>query len=280
MQRMLQTYLILIFALSFQCISPKSMAAPIKPLATIFEFQPNLISPFDFLKDIRSTVNASKFSFLSYRPNKNEFKTALYFAFIFSFFILLIIKLSSPEYFPDMFSSLFKKNYLISRITKSKFNISINSILLDVVFISFLSFFAYLYLNLITTVEYYLVFAGISAFTIIQFLIISISYILFFGSGSTNIHLTNILISNRITAVIFTPFLFIITYLQNIYQPIGLNILLLILIIIIIIRIYRILNQLKFLYNYSYSFIIIYICTFELSVYFVCFKIVSIFINT
>jgi hypothetical protein len=280
MQRMVRTYLILIFALSLLLISHESNAAPFKSITSAFEFHPLTVSPFDFLKDLRTSVNDSKFSFLTYRPNQNEFKTALYFAFIFFFFILLIIKFSSPEYFPDLFASFFKKNYLISRITKSKFNISINSILLDIIFISVLSFFFYMYLNSITQIEYYLIFAGVSAFSILQFLIISISYKLFFGAGIINIHLTNILISNRIIGVILAPFLFIITYLQNIYQPIGLNLLLLFLIGIILIRIYRILNQLKFIHNSGFSYIIIYICTFELSVYFVCFKIVSIFINS
>jgi hypothetical protein len=280
MHRLLRTYLILIFALSLLSISPKSDAAPIKSLTALFDIQPHVVSPFDFLKELRSSVNDSKLSFLTYRPNQNEFKTILYFVFIFFFLILLIIKFSSPEYFPDLFSSFFKKNYLISRITKSKFNISINSILLDIISISVLSFFLYLYLNNFIQIEYYLIFAGILAFSIIQFFIISISYKLFFGADNINIHLTNLLISNRIAGVVFAPFLFVITYLQSIYQPIGLNLLLLSLAGIIMLRIYRILQQLKFIHNSGFSYIFIYICTFELSVYFVCFKIVSIFINS
>ena len=277
---MLRTYFLIIFALLFLNTSEKANAAPLISFSTNIDFQPRVTSPFEFLKDLRSTVNDSKFSFLSYRPNQHEFKTPLYFIFIFFFIILLIIKFSSPEYFADLFSSLFKKNYLLSRITKSKFNISINSILLDFIFISVLSFFFYLYLYSIAQIEYYLIFGGILTFTIIQYVIILISYNLFFGSGNINIHLTNLVISNRIVGIIFAPFLFILTFVQQIYQPIGLNILLCSLVLIILIRIYRILHQLNFIYNYSFSFIIIYICTFELSVYFVCFKIVSIFINS
>ena len=280
MQRKLLTYLVLIFALLFLNNNLKSNTAPLMPFAKILQFQPLTTNPLDFLKDLRSSVNDSKFSFLSNNPGQNEYKTPLYFTFIFFFFILIIIKLSSPEYFPDLFSSLFKKNYLLSRISKSKFNISINNILLDFIFFSVLSFFLYQYLYSDYQIEYYLIFGGLLTFTIIQFLIITIAYKLFFGTGNVNIHLTNLVISNRIIGVIFAPLLFIITYLQRIYQPIGLNILLFSLVLIIIIRIYRILYQLKFMYNYSFSFIIIYICTFELSVYFVCFKIVSIFINT
>jgi hypothetical protein len=238
------------------------------------------ISSYNIIENLRSIVNESKLSFLSNKPNQNELKTVLYFAFIFFFIILLIIKFSSPEYFPDLFSSLFKKNHLLSRITKTRFSISINSILLDFIYLFVVSFFFYLYLYSFARIEYYLIFAGLLGFTIIQFILINISYRLFFGSGSVNIHLTNILITNRITGIIFAPLLFIITYIHQNYQASGLNILLFLFVSIIIIRIYRILNQLKFIYDYSFSYIIIYICTFELSVYFLCFKIVTIFINT
>jgi len=277
---MSRTYLILILALLYVHNSQPIYASPLKPFSELNVFQPDIASPFNFLKDLRSSVNESKLSMFSYRPNQNEFKTHLYFAFMFFFFILIIIKLTSPEYFPDLFSSLFKKNYLFSRIQKSKFNISINSIFLDFIFFTVLSFFFFQYLYARFEIEYYLIFGALLGFTIVQMLIILISYNLFFGSGNVNIHLANLVISNRIIGIIFAPLLFIITYLDRSYQLIGLNILLCVLVLIVLIRIYRILNQLKNNYNSSFIFIILYICTFELSVYFVCFKIVLLFINS
>jgi hypothetical protein len=280
MHSLAKIYLIFLFVLLNMCNVQSLKASPIKNLSKINISQPQVTSPFNYLKDLRSSAVDSKLSVLSYRPNQNESKTLLYFSFIFFFFILIIIKLSSPEYFSDLFSSLFKKNYLFSSISKSKFNISLNSLFLDFIFAAVLSYFFYQYLYSRYQTEYYIIFAGLVIFTSIQMLIIIIAYNLFFGSENVNIHLTNLLISNRIIGIIFTPLLFIITYTNSVFQSYGLNILMGIFIIIILIRIYRILNQLKIIYNFSFLFILLYICTFELSFYFVCFKAVLLFINS
>jgi hypothetical protein len=277
---MTRIYMILIFTLIFLNNVPTLNASPLKANPEYNVSKSDEISPLNFLKDLKSTIDQSKLSIFSYRPNQNEYKTHLYFVFIFFFFILIIIRLSSPDYFSDLFLSLFKKNYLFSRIQKSKFNISINSIFLDIIFIAVLSFFLFQYLYTRFELEYYLVLGGLLLFTFIQMLIILISYYLFFGTGNVNVHLTNLIISNRIIGIIFAPLLFIITYLNQAYQPIGLNILLGIFVLIIFIRIYRIINQLKIIYNFNFLFIILYICTFELSVYFVCFKIVLLSMNS
>lgn len=242
--------------------------------------QPSATSPIDFFKELRQSVNDSKLSILPYRPNQNEFKTYLFFAFIFAFFILLLIKLSSADYFSDLFTSFFKKNYFFSKNQKSKFNISFNSIFLDVIFFITISYFFFQYLYTRFELEYYLILGGLIFFTSFQLLIILFSYKLFFGSGNINVHLSNFVLSNRIIGIIFTPLLFIITYLDRAFQPIGLNILLFTLISIILVRIYRIFDQLKIIYNFSFLFIFLYICTFELSIYFVCFKIVLLFFNS
>jgi hypothetical protein len=237
-------------------------------------------SAFDILRNQDSNQDERNISIFSYKPTQNEFKTYIYFVFIFLFIILIIIKLTSPEYFPDLFSSLWNTNYLLSRISKSKFNISLNSIFLDFIFFVTISYFFYQYLYSVYEIDYYLIFGGILGFTFIQMLLVIITYNLFFGSVAINVHLSNILISNRIIGIIFVPLLFIITYINHSYQAIGLNILLVILVGIVILRTYRIINQLKIINNFSFLFRFVYICTFELSVYFVCFKAVLLIINS
>jgi len=254
-------------------------ASPITRSINLNIFQPSVQTPFSFLKEFKTSLNDNKFSLITDRLDQNLTKTNLYFAFIFFFFLLIIIKLTTPDYFTDLFSCLFKKNYLFAKSPKTKFNISINSIIIDFITLCVVSYFFYQYLYTKYEIQYYLIFGSILAFTVIQILIILFSYNLFFGSGNINIHITNLLISNRIIGIIFTPSLFVITYLNPVYQTIGLYILFFILIIILLVRIYRILNQLKIIYNFSFLFIFLYICTFELSIYFLCFKVVLLFYN-
>jgi hypothetical protein len=227
---------------------------------------------FDISKYNLKELNAEN-SIYSLRKIDLRYKSFLYFAFITTFLILIYIKLISPEFLEDLFNSFLKKNYLLGNYSKQGFSLRINNILLDVLFLAIISIYFYELLWPLYHFPYYLVISGLFAFITIQILIIFVFYNIFFGTEFQNIHLTNIFTFNRILGIVFTPLMFIITYLNPEWRSISLAVLLILLVAIIIFRIYRILIQLKNIFKYSFLYIIIYICVFEISLYIVLIKV-------
>jgi hypothetical protein len=225
------------------------------------------------LKRFQAFTSLEENSIYTLRKDDLKYKTYLYFAFIFIFFILVYIKLSSPDYLEDLFTGFLKKGHLISGYSKQKSGIGINNILLDVLFLAIISIFFYELFWENFKISYLFIVYALLFFVLFQSGLVFISYRIFFGQQNFNVHLSNIFTFNRVLGIIVTPVMFIITYLDHDYKQIALRVLLLLLASFLIIRLYRIFLQIKNLLNYSFLYIFIYICVFEISLYFILIKV-------
>lgn len=196
----------------------------------------------------------------------------LYWLFILLFIAVLYLKFSNPENFTATFKYMLNGRFFMDEISKAKSSYSINSAILDLLFVAILAmlFFARLWADYH---YFYIEIAGVVlGVYLIQIAMVIIGHTIFFGTEQKNLHLQNILIFNRGLAIIMVPLLFI-----AVFSKIEIRNLLLtsggfLIGFIYVFRFFRILFQLKREYTFSYLYIFLYLCIFELSLYFVFIK--------
>ena len=205
--------------------------------------------------------------------------THMFFGFIILFIIIIYIRLVSPEYFRDLFLFAANGNYLLANYHKKNVILLINNILLDFIFIGSISILLYSLLNIKHSAHFELFFAGVAVFFIAQLIVILIGYNTFFDTSVFNIHISNILIFNRVLGIVLAPTLFIASYLKDSYQFTAFAILLVVVIAIFVFRIFRIYFLIKKSYQFNSIYIILYLCVFEISLYLLFIREFSWFIN-
>lgn len=226
-------------------------------------------SAYSFLaKEYLSADDADENLVIFHKRHESPFSNSqVFIGFIVLFAIILFIRLASPEYFRDLFLFAINGNYLLANHHKRNDFLLINNILLDGVFIVILSV---LFFNLFSgyiPLRLEELFIGITLFIVAQIVLVFISYRTFFSSAIFNIHLTNLLVFNRVLGIILTPAVFIASYLNDAYQYIFLTILFFLVVLIVVFRVFRVYFLIKRSYDFNSIYIILYLCVFEISLY-------------
>lgn len=199
-------------------------------------------------------------------------KTFIFSMFIILFFIIIFLKITSPEILEDLFNSIRSRKYLLTRFARGKPTLSFNHILLDMLFLLIFSLFIFSLQLKILYLSYIQIFLLITTFFLVKLLLIFLVYKIFFRQKSYNIHITNILSFDRSLGIFLTPIMFIITFLGEHQRNISLNYLGYFIVFIFLFRIIRMFRQLNLVYKYNLFYIFLYLCIFEFSLYIILFR--------
>lgn len=215
-----------------------------------------------------------------YKKNKNEFSnTYTLLGFILLFVIIFFVRLASPEYFRDLILFAINGNYLLANYHKRNNILLINNVLLDIVYIGALTALLFNLFSVNNTYHFEDILLGFTVFVVTQIILVFIGYNTYFSASVFNIHLTNLLVFNRVMGIILSPAIFITTYLNDNYQDTALTFLLFVVVSIVIFRIFRVYFLIKKSYHFNTIYIILYLCVFEISLYLLFIREFSWFIN-
>ena len=199
--------------------------------------------------------------------------------FLLFFIIIIYIKLASPDYLNTIYQYIMSGSFFLNEIDKSKSGYSLNNTLLDILFVLVLSIFFYEYLWDPYQLFYIEILIGVTVFYFFQVAVSFIFHYIFFATDHRNIHLLNLVLFNRSLAIAITPIIFIGTYINDPYKEYLSYFILLFIMIVYLYRIFRIFSQLKMLHSFNYLYIILYLCVFELSLYFIFIRQIRWFFN-
>jgi hypothetical protein len=228
---------------------------------------------FKLIKESETYLNSLKDNQIAAkRKGSLRFMTYPYLLFLSILFLLILIKNMVPDYFKDLFSGFTHPESLLSNLSQRKISLRISNILIDLSKLAIISLLLYEYLIIYNKVEYINIIYVLGGFTIIKALISYPFYYIFFGKNKINIQVKTISLFNRILFLFILPLVIISIYTTNPVKQIIIWITALIFIIFFIIRTFSIFLQIKNYYNYNSLYIFLYICIFEISLYFVFFK--------
>lgn len=207
-----------------------------------------------------------------YKEPDLKSSSMLFIGFVLLFSILIYIKIASPEYLKLQFQYFINGKAFLTDLDKSKQGFLLNNILLDFLFVAIISVYLFEYLWIKFHYLYIEVFIVVFLFYFGSSIINSISFYIFYGDEQKNIHLRNVLLSNRMMAVVLLPIVFVSLYSSRILHDFLSLAIIILLSVFFLYRLMRIFNQLKYLFSFNYIYNFLYLCVFEISLYIVFFK--------
>jgi hypothetical protein len=194
------------------------------------------------------------------------------FAFLVIFIIIAYFKVVKSGFMNELLFSVQKEEYIITELHRQKRASFYSKFFLDLVFIILVSVFITKFFHGSIRYNFRMILFGVLVVFFFQFVVISIFYKIFFGSRTFNIHLINLLVFNRFLAIFLSPLVFLMLYVPEPYSLYISMIIIILSLITLLIRTFRIFIQLKRVSSFNFLYIILYICVFEISLYFVIIK--------
>jgi len=263
--------LVFVFMLSF-LISVHSNAANNKQLINQYP-QINAATNFKQHKESATYLNSFNDHEIAARRSGNlKFMTYPYLLFLTVLFLLILIKNVVPDYFKDLFSGFTNPESLLANLSQRKISQRISNIIIDFSKLAIISLLLYEYLINYFEIKYINIIFVLGGFTIIKSILSYPFYYIFFGKNKIHIQIKTISLYNRILFLFVLPLVIISVYTINPVKQIIMWLAVFIFIIFFMIRTFSIFLQIKNYYNYNSLYIFLYICIFEISLYFVFFK--------
>ena len=209
---------------------------------------------------------------------RDHFAFFLYFILIVS--AILLIFLSGSEYIRDLFMSVFSIKYFLSVFHKKKYTLLINNILLDVIFLSLIFIMLFNYsvsAEIKPVLEELVLLILLFHFSIVIVLFVFVP--VFFGGSKANLHLKSVLLFNRAFSVVAAPVLFIAFYIEPEFSLYILLFIVILYLLLFIFRLFRIYFLLKKTSTYSFIYILLYLCVFEICPYIAIYKEFSVYLS-
>lgn len=200
--------------------------------------------------------------------------TIFFFLLILFFLIIVLIKVINPDYFASIFIQTLNSDALIDNIFKRELRsvILVNNTLLDLIFVITLSMFLLKFNISENQNNFFSVIQIVVILYFIQIVITTIFYPVFFKRETPNVHLSQILVFNRAFGIILVPSLLLINYS---YEPVNQLTYILLKYFLIFIILYRIIKNfivIQRINGANLFYVLLYLCVFELSLYFVIIK--------
>jgi len=209
---------------------------------------------------------------LKFKKNRLEDNPTLFFSFILIFSIILYTIFITPDYFRNLIFIITKQRYLIEGSTTRKMPFLVNNVILDLVFIAVTSLIIFLYQWEKAHFLYAEILLTIGGLYTIQVILSYIAYYVFFGSKYKNLHVANIVNFNRAFSWILVPVSFLIIYGFGNLKDTLFTVLLYFTLGLVVYRMGRTYIQIKKQYSFNALYILLYLCVFELSLYFIFIK--------
>jgi hypothetical protein len=206
------------------------------------------------------------------RDKSLRFKPYPLLIFILVIFSLLFIKITNPDFYRELYSHLVNSKLLITSFPLKKISLRLSNLLIDFAKLFVLSLLFFDMLNDYFSISFREIFLIITAYSFLRIVLIFVFYNIFFDKGSVNIHLSNIFIFNRLMFLVILPFVFFTIFSFPPYTLIFQWFSFALLILFVFLRTQRIFIQIKMAKNYTFFYIFLYICVFEISPYFILIK--------
>ncbi|NLJ07866.1 MAG: DUF4271 domain-containing protein [Sphingobacteriales bacterium] len=208
------------------------------------------------------------------REKYNLFSTYLFFALIFMLLIVLLIRILNPDYFLNIFRNTYSTTSFLDNLSKKEAQsfLLINNIILDIIFIFSLSLFFLKLSEIRSVMGYWQIFRIITLLYLVQIMIIRIFYRVFFKRGTENVHLSQILTFNRMAGVLLIPFLILIYFASPPINKFAFEIIKVFLIVMILFRLIKNYFIIKKINLSNLFYVLLYLCVFEISLYFAIIK--------
>jgi len=237
-------------------------------------FDYNIFPDSSLFERIDSEISYFQKYPIKLKANKPFNQSFIFILCVFLIFIVILIRIINPEYLTDIFQGLFNSELLIDNYQRKgkRILLLINNLILEIVFITSFSMLIYflilpeIFSSLAITIFF------VSICYVIQVLLVSIFYRVFFGTQTNNLHLLNILNYNRMIGLILTPLIFLTLFSD---PPLNLILLGTIKLMLIIIIAYRLLRNFLIIKRFNaanFFYILLYLCVFEITIYLVILK--------
>ncbi len=181
------------------------------------------------------------------------------------FILAALVRLLIPGYLQGLIEALWNSNLLDIQVREGKVQFWGVQLLGDLIFISSLSLFGMLILDSPTTEAFISLFVIILSFYAIRILLIKGFGYLFFGGTDEGRHEAEVILFNRLVGLLMLVVCFLMFYVEIPWRSWAVTIISVFLITIWLWRFLRIFQRLWGIGRYGFFYILLYLCTLEIS---------------